>query len=273
MIDAPEPDAPPFATGPFGNPVLVSVSSATARDDDVTLTADMLEMFWESDRETAGQSDLYTSRRAKVGDVWSLPSKVIELSSASAEGSANISGDGLTIYFASNRSPSANMDIYVATRADRASPWRTPEVVASLSDPSSSDYDAQPWSSTVLYLGSARPPAKGGSDVYRATRTSPSGTWTAPALVPGLDTQEYEGEMFADSQGAMWITSTAAGDDDIWRAQPDPDNPGTFLAPTIITEICGPAAEDDPWLSPDGHTIFFTSNRNSSTLDIYMATR
>ena len=37
-------------------------------------------------------------------------------------------------------------------------------------------------------------------------------------------------------------------------------------------EIDGPNAENDPWVSPDGHTIFFTSTRSGS-LDIYTATR
>src|SRR5262245_36463575 len=97
--------------------------------------------------------------------------KVTELSTTAQEGSLNISSDGLTLYFASNRSPSTTMDVYMTTRPDRASPWKTPELVTSLSG-TAQDYDAQPWSDTVLYLDSSRGPAMGGSDVFRATRAS-----------------------------------------------------------------------------------------------------
>jgi WD40 repeat protein len=262
-------DAPPFATGPFKNVMKVSVSSS-AREDDVTLTGDMLEMYFESDRETSGQSDIYVSRRATINDTWSLPAKVSELSTSYHEGSMDISADGLTMYFASNRPPSTSMDVLVTKRADRSSPWSAPEVVASLSG-SENDYDAQPWTDTVLYLGSARGPAMGGSDVFRSTRASAAGAWGTPMPVPGLSTSMYEGEAFADATGAIWFTGNGAGDDDIYRAEPNGD--GTFKTPQVVMEICGPNVENDPWLSPDGHTIYFTSDRNGSSLDIYMATR
>jgi hypothetical protein len=263
-------DAPPFATGPFGTPMKVAVSSP-GRDDDVTLTGDMLEIFFESDREVAMQSDIWTARRANVTEAWSLPMKVAALSTAQyQEGSLEISTDGRTLYFASNRGPSGTMDVYVARRADRGSPWMTPELVTSLSSSTAHDYDAQQWSDTVLFLGSARGPAKGGGDVFRATRASADATWNEPELVPGLDTQLYEGEAFADATGTIWFTGNGAGDDDIWRAEPT--GGGKYKMPELVLEICGPDPENDAWLSPDGHTIYFTSVRDGS-LDIYMATR
>jgi Tol biopolymer transport system component len=269
-IDAAMP--PPFATGPFGMAVKVTSLSSAGRDDDITLTGDMLEIFWESDREVAYQSDIWTARRAKVTDPWSIPSKVTELSTPFQEGSLELSPDGLTLYFASDRGTSQTMDVYVATRVDRGSPWKTPQLVSSLSSTTANDYDAQPWGDTVIYLSSARSPSKGGGDVFRATRQSPSTpTWNAPATIPGLDTNMYEGEAFADATGAVWFTGNGAGDEDIYRAESDGN--GKYKTPQIVLEICGPAAENDAWLSPDGHTIYFTSNRNSASLDIYMATR
>jgi len=268
-IDASTIDAPPFATGAFTMVTRLAVSS-TARDDDVTLTADMLEMFFESDRELAGQSDIYTARRATANDAWSLPSKIIELSTDAAEGSTNVSPDGLTLYFASNRTPSTTMDVYVSTRPDRSSAWSAPMLVSSLSEPSRNDYDAQAWSDTVLFLASDRGPAKGGSDLFRSTRLSAGAPWGTPALVPGLDTMMYEGEAFADATGAIWFTGNGAGDDDIWRSEPNGN--GSYAAASLVMELDGPYADDDPWVSPDGHTIYFTSTRSGS-LDIYTATR
>lgn len=274
LIDAPASDAAlpdaPFATGPFDTPVKVAISRADTRDDDVTLTGDMLEMYFESDRVSPGQSDIYMSRRDSISDPWSEPVRVDELSSPFLETSMEISTDGLTLYFSSNRPPSMTVDVFVATRADRNARWSAPVLVSALSSSSSNDYNAQPWTSTVLFMTSDRMPAGGGSDVFRATRSSNTAAWSTPTAVPGLDTHDYEGEAFADATGVVWFTGDAAGDDDLWRAEPNGD--GTYKTPQLVTEIDTPYAENDAWLSSDGHTLYFTSDRDGS-LDIYMATR
>lgn len=259
-----------FPRGPFGTPMLVPISMPGMRDDDVTLTGDMLEIFFESDRVTPGQGDIYTSRRASLADPWSLPARVDELSTTYTETSMEISSDGLTIYFSSNRPPSMTIDVFVATRPDRASPWSEPEKVVPLSSANGNDYNAQPWSDTVLYMTSDREPVRGGSDVFRATRSTASSAWSTPDVIPGLDSSGYEGEPFVDATGAIWFTGDAAGDDDIWRAEQNRD--GTFEPAQLIRELGTAASENDPWLSPDGHTLYFTSNRNGS-LDIFVAHR
>src|SRR5690606_13387110 len=119
------------------------------------------------------------------------PKRVDELSSNFLETSMEVSTDGLTLYFSSNRPPSTTVDVFVATRPDRGSPWSEPVLVSSLSSPIDNDYNAQPWSDTVLFLGSDRTPAHGGSDVFRATRATASDPWGTPTVVPGLDTNDY----------------------------------------------------------------------------------
>ena len=266
-------DAPAMSnwpTGPFGAPELVAVSSATYRDDDITLTHDMLEMFWESDR--LGDSDIFTARRDTVNAAWSLPSLVMELSTQWHETSIEVAPNGLVMYFASNRPPSTTADVYVSTRPDRGSPWSSPVLVDELST-ANGDYDAQPWSDTVLYLGSNRAPASGGSDVFRSTRPAFGMPWGTPTAVAGLDSNQYEGEMFADAKGAIWFTGNHAGTlgpTDVWRA--DPNGDGSYGAPKRIEEIATTYDENDAWLSPDGHTLYFTSNRGGN-LDIYVARR
>jgi hypothetical protein len=263
------PDAP-FATGPFGAPELVTISMSGVRDDDITLTGDMLEIFFESDRVAIGQSDIYTSRRASVNDAWSLPVRVDELSTAFLETSMEVSVDGLTLYFSSNRPPSMTVDVFVATRPDRASPWNAPVLVSSLSTANANEYNAQPWGDTVIYLGSDRMPARGGSDIFRATRTDATAAWSQPTDVAGLDTNRYEGEAFVDAIGAVWFTGDMEGDDDLYRAEPD--GSGGFETPQLVPGINTAYAENDAWLSPDGHTLYFTSTRGGS-LDIYVARR
>ena len=255
--------------GSFGPPVMVSISQAGTNEDDVTLTGDMLEIFFESNRVPMFEGDVYTATRAKITDDWGPPARIDVLSTMFSESSMEISTDGLTMYFSSTRTGTlGGQDIWVSTRPDRSSPWIAPMHVLELSS-QQGDYNAQPWSATVLYLGSDRPPTLGGSsDVYRATRATANDPWDAPARVPGHDTPIYEGEAFCDSARSIWYTGP--GGDDLFRSDPAPD--GTYMAPIRIDEIASPADENDAWLSPDLTTIYFTSNRNG-TLDVFMATR
>ncbi len=274
--DAP-PDSPPdamFAAGPFGAITLVPVSEDGARDDDVTLTGDMLEMFFESDRLSvvSGEGDIFTSRRTSVNDTWPTPVIVDELTTPHPETSVEVSRDGLTIYLSSARNPTLGAsDIWVATRTSRTSRWSNPTRVDALSS-TRGDHNAQPYSDQVLFLGSDRI-SVGSSDIFRATRAGAMATWGSPQPVTGLSTSAYEAEPFADTTLAMWFTSLTNGtDQDIYRAEPVGD--AVYGPPRRIDELAGPSgsAENDAWVSPDGKTIYFTSDRAGS-LDIYMATR
>ena len=69
--------------------------------------------------------DIYVSTQAADGS-WGDAVPVTELNSAASEQRPSISHDGRTIYFYSNRPGSSSDDIWVATRADVASPWTAP---------------------------------------------------------------------------------------------------------------------------------------------------
>jgi len=69
--------------------------------------------------------DIYVSTQAADGS-WGDAVPVTELNSAASEQRPSISHDGRTIYFFSNRPGSSSDDIWVATRADVASPWTAP---------------------------------------------------------------------------------------------------------------------------------------------------
>jgi len=69
--------------------------------------------------------DIYVSTQAADGS-WGDAVAVTELNSAASEQRPSISHAGRTIYFFSNRPGSSSDDIWVATRADVASPWTAP---------------------------------------------------------------------------------------------------------------------------------------------------
>ena len=67
--------------------------------------------------------DIYVSVQQPDGS-WGAAVEVTELNSAASDQRPTITHDGRTIYFFSNRAGSD--DIWVATRADVASPWTAP---------------------------------------------------------------------------------------------------------------------------------------------------
>ena len=69
--------------------------------------------------------DIYVSTQAADGS-WGDAVPITELNSAASQQRPSISHDGRTIYFFSNRPGSSSDDIWVATRADVASPWTGP---------------------------------------------------------------------------------------------------------------------------------------------------
>src|SRR5262245_10250456 len=88
----------------FEVPQLVTelASGAPARTDNPTLTADLLEIFFTTDR-AGGNGDIWFARRSDVAHPFSPPAAVTELNTSTFETSSAISADGLTIWFGSDR--------------------------------------------------------------------------------------------------------------------------------------------------------------------------
>ena len=86
--------------GPFGPPMLIGELADVADDDAPSVTADLLELYFESTR--FGPRGIVVSTRATTAMAWPLPALVAELTSAASEVSPEVSGDGLTMLFASD---------------------------------------------------------------------------------------------------------------------------------------------------------------------------
>jgi Tol biopolymer transport system component len=261
--------------GAFRPPSLIAeVSDATATDDDPSLTGDMLEMFFNSDRAGGrGGGDIWVSTRATTSDPWSTPTLVAELSSDASETSPEVSADGLAIWFASQRGGGpGGTDVWTSMRADRSSPWTAPVLVAELNSPEEDTSATPGWSSRVMLLETTRPSGIGEADIFVSTRASPSDPWSAPVPLPGINTMEHEGSAhLAPNELTVVLNATRGGNADIHMAtRSSIDMP--FESSRTVTELNSTENEQDPWLSADGRHIFFVSRRSGS-LEIYESTR
>jgi hypothetical protein len=252
----------PTTLPPWGVPQLVvELSTPGTEDDDPALTRDMLEIVFDR-----GQ-DLYTSRRAAVGDPWPEPVPIVQLNTGATEEHPHISGDNLRLYFTSGRGGIAN--IYMSTRADRDAPWGAPARVDELN---TDEYEAMGGSSAderIIAFSSQR----GGltvDDLYSARRAHDGVPWEAPVALAELNTPTYERSPHLDDHGLVMFFDQAASGRLTWTHRATTSDP--WATAMTITELDDAGPETDPWLSPDLRTMYYVRNTGAGR-DIYIVTR
>jgi len=108
-----------FPNGPNTAKFEFSPSVFEARDGETYL------YFSSNGYPDSLNQDIYESRVLANGTV-SAGRRVAELSTAADDRMPNVRKDGLEIVFSSNRPGAAGQDVFVATRANIASPWNAP---------------------------------------------------------------------------------------------------------------------------------------------------
>lgn len=252
--------------GPWGNITPITEISIGGAEDDPTLTADLLEVYFNLN------GDIYGSTRASVAAPWPMPVPIDAVNSATAsETTCEVSPDGLELYFSSNRLGGAGgYDVYVSARQNRGQPFGNPVRLGELA---SATDDVTPTTFTtgalVMYLSSVR---TGTLDLFRTTRASRTAAWAMPVLVAELQTSGTETEpTLTPGDTLMILSGDGPGGRDLYMTtRTSPSDP--WDTPVPIVELNTAFSEEDPWLSPDGRTLVFASNRGGS-YDLYITTR
>src|SRR6185369_12212771 len=86
----------------FATPVLVPELASPSRTDNPTLTGDLLEIYFTTDR-VSGNGDVWFATRATATAPFGTPAPVTVVNGDSFETSSAISTDGLTLWFGSDR--------------------------------------------------------------------------------------------------------------------------------------------------------------------------
>lgn len=247
----------------WGPPVLVM--TPVGKEDDPTLTGDLLELYFNRD-----DNAIWRVTRATPTAAWGTPVPVPELGVATTP---ELEPDGLTIYLASDRTGTAGgLDIFVATRKARTDPWSVPVRVPELCTVAT-DSNATVTADHLSMVFARQGAAGRNIEVFAASRASRADPWSGVTTLDALNTTASDGDaMLTDDKLSVFFYSTGVGLGDLFFAtRPDPSAP--FGARQPIAELDTPdAVEQDPWISPDGHHLFFSSNR-SGTFAIYESTR
>ncbi len=263
----------------FEPPALVeALADASSFDDDPTVTADLLELAFNTDRDTSSPNDdsLWVSTRATPSDPWGPPHAINELNSSGYQDTTpGIEGDGLTIWFASTRPGAVGQyDLWMSTRADRTSTWAPPAAVTELNTPSEEVAPQVLQSGLLMVLEMDRAGGAGGHDLYQTTRATVTDSWGPPEPIPGVNTaaNEYAGRFVLGGRVIVFCSDrNRVNGQDIFYAEratlSDPFSPAQPLSGINTAND-----EFDPWPSEDLRYIVFASNRNGNA-EIYEAWR
>jgi hypothetical protein len=254
----------PFPTGPFGPAAPIDVLNSSVEDDDVSLTADMLEIYFGSQRSGAGA--VWRSTRASIDEPWPPPVEVVELGDVN---NPRVSLDGLTFYCA-NQGGVGITDIWFATRPDRDAPWSALALVPGIN---TVDDEFEPWvhgDRLVIYVTYL--PATGTTGIARADRASLAEPFGAARVIDALVGPGYDGGVWVDeTERRLVFHSDRGGNRDLFEST-RPSATDLWGPPVAMSDLNTAAFEADLWMSPDGHTVYFASRRDGND-DIFMATR
>jgi Tol biopolymer transport system component len=255
----------------FDPPELVAELSVPAKTDNPSLTADMLEMFFTSERN-GGPADIFVAERSERSAPFGPAERVAALSAAGVETSPAVSADGLTIWFASDRAGGqGDLDIWVATRDARGADWSAPENLAALNS-SEKEIPRPPGQRARVMPMATDRDMPGYYQIHFAERSASTTQFGEPEHVAELsfpDESTVDGFLSDDGLTLFYVTGPPFGPADLYvaarRSTADP-----FEYNTPLTELNTASDERDPWLSPDGRELYFASDRGGQ-YDIYVA--
>ena len=236
-----------------------------------SIAADGLTLYFASEREGGygGTFDIYLATRSSAQDPWSQAINVgPTINGATWEYTPNISPDGLSLYFSSDRpGGSGGMDMWVATRPTVAGPWGTPVNLGPTVN--SSAWDLSPKVSAdglTLLFHSQRSDGLGNEDIWISTRATKNDPWGTPMnLGAPVNSSANDGEAVLTPDGLILFFSSdrggGSGNYDLWVTTRQTTSAPWGPPRNLGKAVNSPSVEWCGSISPDGSTLYFTSDR------------
>lgn len=219
---------------------------------------------------------------------WSEPVHLgAVVNSASSEIGAELSLDGLSLYFGSDRPGGlGGVDIWVSRRACRECPWASPvNLGPNINSPEPDGGAALSPDGRLLYFSSARAGGEGGDDIWVSRRSNKKDdfAWGPPVnLGPVVNTGDHEtGPVAVRGSGEgggytlYFVRGATLAGFDIYQVRVTRDGEALGEA-TPVAELNHPTLLDgDPVVRSDGRELLFWSTRPGGVggADIWVATR
>jgi len=221
QIDA--PDAPPYV--PWTTPVeLTTLATTGTGETDPSVTANKLTVVLSADT-ALNDGDLWTATRSAVGNSFTNLALLAPLNAAGFnEQSPEISGDGLSIFFTSNRT--GTYQVYYSTFSTT---WAAPTLRTDLSTGSPSDLAISPDGLTAAVLRDGNP-----QRIYIHTRATTADMFGTGVLHTGLNvTTDIAAPTITNDADVIYLHASSPRD--LYRATRQMN--GTFTPPQPVAEL------------------------------------
>lgn len=237
-------DASPDSALPprWSPPQLVPGVNSGSTESDPSITPDRLTIVFTSTRLN-GTEDIFIGTRATTADSFTAVPITVLNDPTADDHSPEISADGATLYFTSDRVAANNFDVYISTRSGAA--WTAPTVVPQLTSASNDDDLAvSPDGLTAVVVR--------GSSFFRSTRASTSAAWGTPVSIGST--------VFGSSPAAPSLTATgdlylhAGAVRDLFVAR---RNGTGFSTATPISELDTAGRDAAPFVTGDEKHLVF----------------
>jgi hypothetical protein len=255
----------------FGTPqVLGNPNLSGAQVWAPTLSSDGLTMYL-SITPSGSNEQIAVTTRPDRSNPFGAPSLLPSPVNTFVEGTPELSQDGLSLYFFSQRfGGTGDRDLYVATRSS------TSVQFGAVSNPTtlnSAARDDRPWLSPdelTVYFASQRASAR--DDLWRATRAVRTDAFGPPVAVTELNSIGNDAGVYLTPDGKVAFLASdrsgGAGGVDLYRAV-RASTSAAFSAPQRLAALSSSADDIDPQLTADGQELFFASNRITGSYRIW----
>jgi hypothetical protein len=282
------PAAGPSYTA-WSDPVnLGPIVNTTSSDNSPALSPDGLSLYFESNRPGgSGARDLWVARRATATAPWGAPVNLgTTINSSVDDRYPAFSADGHRLFFTSPRPGGfGDLDIYQSYRVDVHDDlgWQAPtnlgaSVNTALNDNSAS-YFENAGGAPQLFFGSGPQPGQFGERDLQMSELQADGTWGPPTWLPELSSVFTETRPTIRSDGLEIFFHRGTGPNpsptELWVATRSSVHDHWSAPVNIGAPVNTASVEQAPYLSADGRTLLFDSNRPGGVgaSDIWMTTR
>lgn len=257
------PDANIVVPGtPFLSPEEVVLEPPQAERIDPSLTDDLLELYYSEDAE------LRVARRSTTEEPFGQPSILTDLSSVDDDDLRPcVSRDGLRIYFTRRVPQTTDEDLFFSERGNRDALWNVPVKVEPLS---TSGRERCGWESPDRKQLHYACEIDTRMQLCTATRVSPEVEFEPGTVIAGLSSSDSDLDPSATDDGSIVVFGSNRVDEmEIYETY----QTATLRVIEPRDELGSAGHDGEPWLSADGHTIAFSSDRDGGVFKIYIAYR
>lgn len=268
---------------------LGSVINSALSDQGPALSRDGLSLYFTSNRAGGlGGFDMYVSQRESANDEWGSPMNLgPTVNTAFDEGNPAFSRDGHLLFFQSKRPGGlGGIDLWVTRREHTHDDfdWQLPVnlgagVNSSADDNGPTYFENEDDGPPQLYFGSSRSGGLGAADIYLSEQM-PDGSFGPATLVTELSSPVGENRPAIRHDGLeMFFQSTRTGSiglsSDLWVSTRESTLDAWLTPANLGGTINTSSAEQNAYLSSDGRTLVFSSDRPGGVggLDLYIVTR